>query len=389
LVPTIIVAVLALPALSGPTFARSDSAEVASANAERTSRSPWRQAGFDAAHTAYNRFEQILSPSNVGDLTQVWRSPVGAISLYSSPIAGGGHVYIGSGDGRMYAFDAATGATLWIGEPQPGLFVDSAAAGEGLVFASAAYQPLLAYDAQTGAIVWRSSVASEVRASPTFAEGVLYVASFDGTLNALDAATGALIWSAPGSCCVYDQAPVVDGGRVFQMRTDDTLTAYDANDGTQLWSKSASAAGTMAASQGMLFYNDYPNVVAVDQATGAQLWARPVLTFSITGAPAVADGLVFVTQARLVALNAVTGAIVWTAPATSGWGPTVANGVVYTSSLNGKWAAFDASDGSMLWSVTIYAGCEGECANAVPVVANGRLYLAGPDQYLRAFSVTR
>ena len=288
----------------------------------------------------------------------------------------------------MYALDAATGATLWIGEQQPLFFVDSAAGGEGLVFASSLYQPFVAYDAETGAIVWRSSL-STVRASPTFADGVLYVASFEGTLNALDAATGVPIWSTPEECCVYDQAPVVDGGRVFQMRTDHTLTAYDAKDGTQLWSKPAFSVGTIAASRGTLFYNEFPNVVALDEATGAQLWATPVVVGATTGAPAVANGRVFVTHANLIALNAATGAVVWTAPASSTWGPSVANGVVYASSLNGEWDAFDERNGSLLWSVTVGSGCGGTCANAVPVVANGVLYLAGPDQYLRAFAVRR
>jgi outer membrane protein assembly factor BamB len=376
-VPAMIVLTIALVAwlaLCGVTLAQSDDAV-----------SPWRQAAFNAAHTAHNRFEQVLSPSNVGQLTEVWAVPVGVGSLYSSPIVAAGRVFIGSGDGRMYAFDAATGATLWVGIQQPLFFVDSAAGGEKRVFASAVYQRLVAYDAETGAVVW--TALSNVRASPTFAEGVLYVASFDGTLHALDPATGTAIWSAPGSCCVYDQAPVVDGGRVFQIRTDHTLTAYDTSDGTQLWSTAAFAVGTLAASHGMLFFNDYPNVVALDQATGAQVWAAPVVSAATTGAPAVANGLVFVTQANLVALDGATGQVVWTAPAISGWGPVVANGVVYASSLSGEWDAFDERNGSLLWSVTVGSGCGGTCANAVPVVANGVLYLAGPDQYLRAFTV--
>jgi len=224
-----------------------------------------------------------------------------------------------------------------------------------------------------------------VRASPTLKDRTLFVASFDGSLNALDAKTGTPLWSTRRQCCVYDQAPAVDGDRVFQIRTDDTLTAYDARSGRPLWTKPAFAVGTLAASEGALFYNEYPNVVALDQATGTQLWASPVLTGSTTGAPAVANGLVFVTSSSLWALDAATGAVVWSAPAASGWGPVVANGVVYASSLSGEWDAFAERDGSLLWSVTISSGCFGGCTDAVPVVAHGTLYLAGPDNYLRAF----
>ncbi|HEX3421550.1 MAG TPA: PQQ-binding-like beta-propeller repeat protein, partial [Candidatus Udaeobacter sp.] len=43
--------------------------------------------------------------------------------------------------------------------------------------------------------------------------------------------------------------------------------------------------------------------------------------------------------------------------------------------------------GSLLWSVVVGGGCGFSCTNAVPVIANGTLYLAGPDQYLRAFGL--
>jgi eukaryotic-like serine/threonine-protein kinase len=378
-------AIVALLLLCGATPPGSDNTKLSPANADRA---PWRQAGFDAAHTAHNKREHILSPSNVGLLTQIWASPVGVGTLYASPIVGKGRVYLGSGDGRLYAFDTATGATLWIGEQQPLFFVDSASGGDGLVFASSLYQPLVAYDAVTGAIVWQRP-RSDVRASTTLAHGILYVGNFDGSLDALDPATGIPIWSSPRECCVYDQAPVVDGGRAFQMRTDHTLTAYNARDGTELWSKPASSIGTFAAAGGKLFYTEDTNVIALDQATGAQLWAAPVIAGANTAAPAVADGMVFVTAANLIALNAATGAVVWTAPASSTWGPSVANGVVYASNLNGEWDAFDERDGSLLWSFTAGSGCGGDCTNAVPVVANGVLYLAGPDGYLRAFTVNR
>src|SRR5207247_4751549 len=44
----------------------------------------WRQAAFDPAHTAFNRVETILSPSNVKNFTQAWAAPVGTLTLYVS-----------------------------------------------------------------------------------------------------------------------------------------------------------------------------------------------------------------------------------------------------------------------------------------------------------------
>ena len=93
------------------------------------------------------------------------------------------------------------------------------------------------------------------------------------------------------------------------------------------------------------------------------------------------------TQSNLWALDAATGSPMWSAQAASAVGPTVANGVVYASNQSGEWDAFDERDGSLLWSVTVGTGCFGDCTVTLPVIANGTLYLAGPDSYLRAFTL--
>jgi eukaryotic-like serine/threonine-protein kinase len=351
----------------------------------RTANGDWPQASFDWAHSGFNRFETVLTRSTIRHLTQLWAVPISG-GIHSSPVISNGKVFIGSGDGHMYALDAATGATLWTGPAQGSLFSASAAVRHGLVFAAALDQPMLAYDADTGEIAWTASNLV-VAASPTLKNGVLYVGRQNGTLTALDAQTGTVMWSAGGHCCITNQSPVVDGGRVFQMREDHTLTAYDALSGEQLWSIDAFSVGTVAAAYGMLFYSFFPDVVALDQATGAQLWTAPVASAARTEVPAVANGLVFVTHSQLWALDAWTGAVVWSAPATSAVGPTVANGVVYASSLNGEWDAFDERDGTLLWSVTVDSGCFGTCTVTLPIIANGTLYLAGPDAYLHAFSL--
>src|SRR5215831_10714600 len=165
-----------------------------------TATGDWVQASFDWAHSGFNRFETVLKRSNVRYLTQLWAVPVSG-GIYASPVVSEGKVFIGSGDGHMYAFDAATGATLWVGPQQNLFFVDSAAVGYGLVFASSLYSTFLAYNADTGEIAWTSGLA-DVRASPTLRGQALFVGSFDGTLSALNAETGRPIWSATGNCCI-------------------------------------------------------------------------------------------------------------------------------------------------------------------------------------------
>lgn len=352
-----------------------------------TRRGDWSQGEFDAGHSSHIPSERIINPSNVSGLQLAWSASLGGLTIYATPIVANGRVYLGGGDGRMHAFDAVTGAVVWTSKKQGSFYVDSATYADGLVFASAIYAPLVAFDATTGKVIWTSAVVTDLRAPATVVGHTLYVGAFDGTLYALDTRTGNVLWSAPGACCVFDQAPAVSDGRVFQLRTDDTLTAYDAATGTEIWTVSDFAVGTLAAVDGKLIFGHTPNVVARDQATGAVLWRAPYFKSADTGSPAVADGKVFVETnlSNLSALDENTGQLLWSAPALSMWGPAVANGIVYASNRSGEWDAYNETDGTLLWSVINNDGCFGPCANTVPVISRGMLYLAEGE--LRAYQL--
>ena len=228
-------------------------------------------------------------------------------------------------------------------------------------------------------------------APPLVAGRVVVATCFDGTVYALDGPTGKMRWSASVGCCVFDQGPAERNGVVYQLSTAHTLTALRATDGTTLWSVPAFAVGTVAVSGGLVLYSDYPNLVAVNADTGATVWQAPVLMVQPTGSPAVANGLVYVQGGTLLALDASSGTTVWTAGASSAWGPIVANGVVYASSTTSnfvaEWDAYDAETGEHLATFHTSAGScfLGDCTNTVPVIADGTLYLAGPGPELSAY----
>lgn len=357
----------------------------------------WVQDGFDPGHTSFNRFETELSPENVGNLVKLWEADVGLLGFASgAPVVRDGKVYIGSAtDNRMYALDAATGATLWVGEPQGSFFGATAAVGHGLVFACAFNSPFVAYDAETGEIAWTSTLGGS-GAAPTLYGRRLYTFGDDDLVHAVDPETGTEIWSQTRADGANGgQEPVVLNGRVFQSAcVRGGLTAYNAQTGEILWHKNACSGAGVVATQGRLFFRGTfeggsESVIALDAATGELIWETPNLPGGTDAIPAVAYGMVFVTFVDLIALDARTGVEVWRAPGVhSNAGPSVANGVVYASNTSGEWDAFDARNGALLWSVVI-PGCGGTCTNAIPVVANGWLYLAGPDRFLRAYGLPR
>lgn len=109
---------------------------------------------------------------------------------------------------------------------------------------------------------------------------------------------------------------------------------------------------------------------ALNASTGAQLWSYTNTGGNVDPAPAVVNGIVYIgTQDhRVVALNATTGAVVWSYSTGDivDSSPTVANGVVYVGSEDSNVYALNASTGAALWSYSL-----GNQVFASPAVANG------------------
>ena len=103
----------------------------------------------------------------------------------------------------------------------------------------------------------------------------------------------------------------------------------------------------------------------------------------------VANGVVYISSGNgaasnsTYALNATTGAILWSVDLKGGNGssPAVANGVVYLGTANGIMYALDASTGAALWSDKLVGTLTS------PVVANGVVYNTVGSGRAFAFSV--
>jgi outer membrane protein assembly factor BamB len=125
---------------------------------------------------------------------------------------------------------------------------------------------------------------------------------------------------------------------------------------------------------------------ALNARTGAKLWSYPIGSERYTSSPAVANGVVYVGSIdyNVYALNAKTGALLWSH--TTGYSvdssPAVANGMVYVGSEDGTVYALNASTGTQMWS---YA--TGDNIDSSPAVANGMVYVGSLDGKVYAFGL--
>ena len=162
----------------------------------------------------------------------------------SSPVVWNGAVYFGSGDGNIYALDAATGAVKW--KFKTGDVVHaSPAIADGVLFVGSWDSYFYALDAATGQEKWKYKTGEDhdthnqvgIQSSAAVMDGVVYFGCRDAHLYALDQQTGTLKWSYSTKGSWVIASPVVNDGKVY-FATSDTglLYAADAKTGAILFS---------------------------------------------------------------------------------------------------------------------------------------------------------
>lgn len=184
---------------------------------------------------------------------------------------------------------------------------------------------------------WRTAISNAPVTAPVVVDGVVFVGSNDRNLYALDASTGAILWSAPTGESIV-RSPAVADGRVYVGSEDSKVYAFPTSCSTPC----------------------------------APLWATPT-NGRIFAAPAVADGVVYVganrgTSGEMWALDAATGAVLWTAQVNSApLGVAVSGDVVYAAW--GELAAFPTSCSTPCAPLWI-----GQSAEAPPAVGDGKVF---------------
>jgi eukaryotic-like serine/threonine-protein kinase len=346
--------------------------------------------GFDPAHTRTNPYERTLNVANVSRLHQKWTAPTGDY-IVSSPTVANGLVYVGSGDGKLYAFEALTGVRKWVSAPTGGGIDSSPAVVNGLVYVGSQDNQLYAFDALTGKLQWTALTGDQIFSSPTVADGVVYIGSEDDKLYAFDAKTGEQKWVATTGDQIWS-SPTVANGLVYIGSYDHELYAFNAKTGALQW-VSAPTDGrifaTPAVANGLVYVpSDDFKVYALNALTGEQKWVS-VLTGNYLGSgTAVANGLVYVgcDDHHLYAFDALTGEQKWVSVSTGNViasSPTVANGVVYVGSNDQKLYAFDALTGEQKW----VSPRTGKSVASSPAVANSVVYVGSENHQLYAFSL--
>ena len=234
-----------------------------------TVRTNWSMFHYGPQHRGFNPYENVLSPSNVAGLNELWRYTLGGSTDISSPALVNLVLYIGSKDHKVYALKARTGTLKW--SYTTGDEVRSSpAAGSGTVYFGSYDGNLYALNTKTGTLKWSYPTGGIVHSSPALAQGVVYFGSYDGNLYALNAETGSFKWSYPTGGAI-SSSPAVVKGVVYVGSWDGTLYALNAETGSLQWSYPTGApiwSSPAVATAGSIWLPTTPNSMSWMPAAG-------------------------------------------------------------------------------------------------------------------------
>lgn len=328
--------------------------------------------------------------------------------------------------GRIYAMDARSlvsavgpdGSLLWQVDVKPNAVYRESASGGGLatdgrrLYVTTGYGRTHALDLATGATIWVQDMDAPGGAAPTVANGNVYVTSRDSRAWVLDAENGRVRWQLNGTPSATTIAggagAAVAGGLAVIPFPSGEIVATFAEGGMRRWSQIIAGsrqghAGGIAATDitggpvvaGGVVYaaNAGGRIAAVDIDSGQRLWTA---SEGASSALAVIGGSVFFVNDinELLRLDAATGKVIWRQPVglfvegqggerntrIAHFGPLVAGGRLVLAGSDGVIRQFDPANGAALGQVALPGG-----AASTPAIAGGVLYIVTKDGALAAF----
>ncbi len=176
----------------------------------------WASYGRDYSEQRYSPLDQV-NAENIGELGLAWYADLAERggSYETTPVVADGRIYVSAPWSKVYAFDAASGETLWKYDPKvPGEWAVNLCCGI----------------VNRGVALWKDKV---------------IWGTLDGRLVAVDAVNGELIWEVQATDrekqLSITGAPRIANGRIFigeagsEFHMRGYLAAYDAENGKELW----------------------------------------------------------------------------------------------------------------------------------------------------------
>ena len=319
-----------------------------------------------------------------------WRFKTGE-SIKSSPVVDGGKVYIGSGDGNVYALNLSDGQQVWAFKTED-MVESPPCVLNGSVFVGSSDSYLYAIDAKNGTLKWKYKTGAKILGSPNWTKspknnGIwILVGSYDNYLHCVDSVTGKLIWKYETTNYI-NGSPAIAGGKAVFGGCDAKVHAISIINGKKLAEIETSAyiAGSAALADKYAYVGNYQGeFVCVDLTAKKIIW-----TYKNEGNPFFSSPAIGSTQVvfgsrdnRLHCVRRDNGKPIWTFQAQDkvDSSPVIVGDKLIVGSDDGRIYMVSLSNGKELWSYEI-----GSAITGSPAVVNGIVIIGADDGVVYAF----
>ncbi|MCF6767084.1 outer membrane protein assembly factor BamB [Thiotrichales bacterium 19S11-10] len=273
----------------------------------------------------------------------------------------------------------------------------------GVIYTVSSNGDVNAVNSTTGRRLWRESLSETLGSTPGVSGDKVFVGSITGQLYALSKIDGKTLWKAKLSSSLYAK-PVYSDGIVVVHLHNGEIAALSADDGKLLWQHTSNLpelilTGNSAPliSDGKVYVGlDIGEVWALDLKSGKRLWERPIALpqgasavtrmIDIEGTPLLSDGVLYAAtfQGRLAAINIENASLLWSKKISTYTDLAISNDMLFASTEKGYLNAYSLDSGALLWS---QKDLEGRQISA-PVVVNNRYVAVGDfEGYLHVFGL--
>ncbi len=239
-------------------------------------------------------------------------------------------------------------------------------------------KPVMQQAIEAKKTVWQFECADEIRGNPTFNNGLVYFGSYDQHLYALQADSGALFWKYQTDAGIVSK-PAIYEEMIFVGSEDSRVHAVIERTGRVNWTyytKGPIRSSPVVAEGHIFIGSDDGFLHVINAITGRQAW-RADGGSPVRSTPTIwNDRIYFGTEAGEFFCMNYSGEIIWRFKAkraiTSS--ATIAQGIVYFSSIDATLYALDAKTGWVIWRFRL-----GRPSISSPYVHQEQLYVGSID----------